>query len=67
MIRKGIADGSIREVDPFIAEQLLMSAIDLSVELPWMREIKDPAAACRSFFRFYFTGLSTATGTGPLP
>ena len=67
MIRKGIADGSIRKVDPFIAEQLLMSAIDLSAELPWMREIKDPAAACRSFFRFYFTGLSTATGTGPLP
>jgi hypothetical protein len=60
MIEKGIADGSIREVDPFIAEQLLISAIDLSAELPWMREIVDPADACRSFFRFYFTGLSAA-------
>jgi len=62
MIRKGIADGSVRDVDPFIAEQLLISAIDLSAELPWMRDIKDPAEACRSFFRFYFTGLSTASG-----
>jgi len=61
MIKKGIADGSIRQVDPFIAEQLLMSAIDLSAELPWMREIKDPDEACRSFFRFYFSGLSAAT------
>ena len=67
VLEKGIADGSIRKVDPFIAEQLLMSAIDLSAELPWMREINDPAAACRSFFRFYFTGLSKATGTGPVP
>jgi len=61
MIKKGIADGSIRNVDPFIAEQLLISAIDLSAELPWMREIDDPAEACRSFFSFYFIGLSTAT------
>jgi len=62
MIAEGIADGSIREVDPFIAEQVLISAIDLSAELPWMREIKDPIEACRSFFSFYFTGLSAASG-----
>jgi len=60
MIEKGIADGSIRPVDPFIAEQLLMSAIDLSAELPWMRELGDPAEACRSYFSGYFTGLSSA-------
>jgi hypothetical protein len=58
LIRKGIADGSIRGVDPYIAEQILLSAIDLSAELPWMREIPDSAAACRSYFSFYFDGLA---------
>ncbi len=58
MIEQGIADGSIRPIDPFIAEQVLLSAIDLAAELPWMRELGDHAAACRSYFRFYFSGLS---------
>jgi len=60
MIDKGIADGSIRAVDRFIAEQLLMSAIDLSAELPWMRELGDADEACRSYFSCYFNGLSSA-------
>jgi len=58
LIEKGIADGSIREVDPYIAEQILMTAIDLSAELPWMREIGNVAEACQSYFGFYFSGLS---------
>jgi len=58
LIRKGIADGSIRRVNPYIAEQILLSAIDLSAELPWMREIADGAAACQSYFSFYFNGLA---------
>jgi len=61
MIEKGIADGSIRQVDPYIAEQMLMTAIDLSAELPWMREIGDVAEACRSYFGFYFSGLSNTS------
>jgi len=62
LIRKGIADGSIRGVDPYIAEQILLSAIDLSAELPWMRKIADSTAACRSYFSFYFNGLAAPAG-----
>jgi AcrR family transcriptional regulator len=59
LIEKGIADGSLRQVDPYIAEQMLMTAIDLSAELPWMREIGDVGEACQSYFGFYFSGLSS--------
>lgn len=60
MIESGIADGSIRPVDPFIAEQLLLSAVDLAAELPWMRELGDRDEACRSYFGFLFSGLRAA-------
>jgi AcrR family transcriptional regulator len=59
MIEKGIVDGSIRPVNPYIAEQMLMSAVDLAAELPWMREIGDRAEACRSYFDFFFSGLAS--------
>jgi AcrR family transcriptional regulator len=62
MIETGIEDGSIRAVNPYIAEQLLMSAIDLSSELPWMRALDDREEACRSYFRFYFNGLANTPG-----
>ena len=58
MIKKGIKDGSIRNIDPFIAEQLFTTAIDISAELQWMRPIEDIPGAYQSFFSFYFTGLA---------
>lgn len=61
MIETGIGEGSIRPVNPFVAEQMLMSAIDLSAELPWMREIGDVSEACESYFSFYFGGLSSTS------
>ena len=58
MLKRGMADGSVREVDPYIAEQLLISAIDLSTELQWLRPVRSPEEDCWSFFGFYFGGLS---------
>jgi len=58
MIRKGMADGSIRQLDPFIAEQVLNTAINISVELQWMRPIEDIGEAYQSYFKFYFTGIA---------
>jgi AcrR family transcriptional regulator len=58
IISTGEADGSIRAVDPAIAEQMLLSGIDLSAELPWMRKLEDVGEACQSYFGFYFGGLS---------
>lgn len=58
MLEQGFADGSIRPVNAFIAQQMLVSAIDLSAELRWLRPVDDVAAACRSYFRFYFGGIA---------
>lgn len=58
MIRKGMIDGSIRQIDPFIAERVLTTAINISVEMQWMRPIDDIAAAYQSYFEFYFTGIA---------
>ena len=51
-------DGSIRQVDPFIAEQILTTAINISVEMQWMRPIEDITEAYQSYFKFYFTGIA---------
>jgi AcrR family transcriptional regulator len=58
MIREGIDDGSVRTVNPFIAEQILVSAVDLSTELQWQRPVEDLLADARVFFEFYFDGIS---------
>ena len=62
IISTGEADGSIRPVDPAIAEQMLLSGIDLSAELPWMRTLEDAGEACRSYFGFFFSGLASSSG-----
>jgi len=62
IIASGEADGSIRPVDASIAEQMLLSAIDLSSELPWMRNLEEASEACQSYFQFYFGGLSNPSG-----
>jgi AcrR family transcriptional regulator len=59
MIEKGIADRSIRPINTYVAEQMLISAVDLAAELPWMREIDDGAEACRSYFDFFFSGVAS--------
>jgi hypothetical protein len=58
MIGQGVADGSIRPVNAFIAQQMLVSAIDLCAELRWMRPLTDIDAACRDYFAFYFHGIA---------
>lgn len=58
MIEQGVADGSIRPVNAFIAQQMLVSAIDLSAELRWMRPLTDIDAACQGYFAFYFRGIA---------
>lgn len=58
MIERGIADGSIRAVDAFVAEQMLTSAINVCVELQRLRPIGDIPAASRSYFQVFFNGIA---------
>lgn len=62
MIGQGMADGSIRPVNAYIAQQMLLSAIDLSAELRWMRPIADIQTACEDYFAFYFYGIARQGG-----
>lgn len=62
MIEEGVADGSIRPVNAYIAQQMLLSAIDLSAELRWMRPIADMQVACEDYFAFYFYGINRQGG-----
>ena len=59
MIDKGIADGSIRPVNPFITEQVLTAAVDISAELQWVRKFENLNDAYKSYFSFYFNGISS--------
>jgi AcrR family transcriptional regulator len=60
LIRQGIDDRSIRPVDVLVAEQMLLTGIDLSADLRQVRPSADLAAAFRSYFGFYFRGLTAA-------
>jgi AcrR family transcriptional regulator len=62
MIEQGVADGSIRPVNAYIAQQMLLSAIDLSAELRWMRPMTDIDSACEDYFAFYFCGIARQGG-----
>jgi AcrR family transcriptional regulator len=57
MLEIGMADGSIRKVDPFVAERLINGAINTCIELPMVKIIKDPLAAATDFFQLILVGL----------
>lgn len=58
MIRDGVRDGSVRDVHPLVAEQMLLTAIDISADLRRIRPVEAVSEAYRSFFAFYFTGIA---------
>jgi len=57
-IREGEADGSLRPVSPLVAEQMLLTAIDLSNDLRRLRPVEDTGRAFLAFFGIYFRGLA---------
>ena len=59
MLATGFADGSIRRIDPFVAERLINGAINTCIELPMVRTIEDPVAAGSDFFQLILTGLAS--------
>ena len=62
MLATGFADGSIRPIDPFVAERLINGAINTCIELPMVRTIADPVAAGGDFFQFILIGLASRPG-----
>ncbi|QTC89686.1 TetR/AcrR family transcriptional regulator [Brevundimonas goettingensis] len=65
-VSDGIADGSIRRIDPAVAAQLITGAVNAAADLPrWIKGKQYPAAidtdwASQTFVRPLFTGLLCA-------
>lgn len=60
-IREGIDDGSVREVDTVIAQQLIAGAINASMEIGLWRRVDDLDSAANDYFDLFFNGLLPRT------
>jgi AcrR family transcriptional regulator len=56
-ISQGIADGSVREVNPVIAQQLISGAVNASMDIGLWRKVDDIDAAAIDYFDIFFNGL----------
>lgn len=65
-ITEGIADGSIREVDPFLSRNLMTGAINASMDIKLWRTVNDIDEAAIDYFDIFYNGLlPKKTGAGP--
>lgn len=56
-MRDGIEDGSVREVNVEVAQELITGAINASMDLPMWRRIDDVDQASRDYYELFFNGL----------
>lgn len=56
-IRDGIRDGSVRDIDTVLAQQLIAGAINASMEIGLWRQVEDLDAAAEDYFDIFYNGL----------
>ena len=56
-LREGIEDGSVRPIDPFIAQNLIAGAVNASMELHLWRKLDDIDAAAIDYFDIFVNGM----------
>ncbi len=57
VIRAGVADGSIREIEPFIAQHLIAGAVNAAMDIKLWRRVDDLDTAAVDYFDVFFNGL----------
>jgi AcrR family transcriptional regulator len=57
-VREGLADGSVRPVNDLVAENLVSSAANASLNMELWRKIEDIDAAAVDYFDIFFNGLA---------
>jgi AcrR family transcriptional regulator len=57
IIRRGITDGSVREVSPFLAQEMIAGAVNASMDIGLWRRVDDIDAAAVDYFDIFFNGL----------
>ncbi|MEH6583969.1 MAG: TetR/AcrR family transcriptional regulator [Halioglobus sp.] len=56
-IREGIDDGSIRDIDVFVAQNLIAGAINAAMDIQLWRRVDDLDTAAIEYFDIFFNGL----------
>jgi len=56
-LREGIRDGSVRDIDTFVAQNLIAGAVNASMDLNLWRRIDDIDSAAIDYFDVFFNGL----------
>lgn len=56
-LREGMTDGSVREVNPFVAQNLIAGAVNASMELTLWRKVDNVDAAAIDYFDIFLNGL----------
>ncbi len=56
-LREGMQDGSVRPIDPTLAQNLIAGAVNASMELNLWRKVDDIDAAAIDYFDIFFNGL----------
>ncbi len=56
-LREGIADGSVRPVSTFVAQNLIAGAVNAAMDINLWRRVDDVDAAAIDYFDIFFNGL----------
>ncbi|MFK8050988.1 MAG: TetR/AcrR family transcriptional regulator [Halioglobus sp.] len=56
-IREGIGDGSVREIDAFVAQNLIAGSTNAAMDMQLWRKVDNIDAAAIDYFEIFFNGL----------
>ena len=60
-IEAGVADGSIRPVSSFVAQEMIAGAINAAMDISLWRQVDDLDEAAKDYFDVFFNGLRPRT------
>ena len=60
-IEAGVADGSIRPVSSFVAQEMIAGAINAAMDINLWRQVDDLDEAAKEYFDVFFNGLRPRT------
>ncbi|NND69242.1 MAG: TetR/AcrR family transcriptional regulator [Halioglobus sp.] len=61
LLQQGVADGSVRDVDTYMAQQLIAGAMNAAMDIDLWYQVDDLDFAASEYFRALFDGLTVAT------
>lgn len=61
-LRQGIADGSVRDINVFVAENLIAGAINAAMDIDLWRAVDDIDSAAKDYFDLFYNGLLPRNG-----